>query len=241
MLRLLFIPIGYIFGLFQTGHFYGKMVGRDLHKEGSGNTGATNALRVLGLKGGLIVFFFDVLKTFIPCFAVKMIFRDDPLCYVYLMYTAIGVVLGNDYPFYLKFKGGKGVAACFGWFLALDWRIAVIGISLFFIIAFSTRYVSISSICAALFVIILVPVFRHFGWLPIQEHFTELMILICVAQAILVFRHKDNIKRLINGNENRFGKKKTEEPAKEPETEPAKEAENEEESEPEKESETETI
>ncbi len=210
MLRLLFIPFGYLFGLFQTGHFYGKLVHRDLHKEGSGNTGATNALRVLGVKGGLIVFFFDALKAFIPCFIVKMVFKDDPMKYIYLMYTAIGVVLGNDYPFYLKFKGGKGVAACFGWFLALDWRMALLGISLFFILAFSTRYVSISSISAALFVVVLTPIFVHFGWLPVQTNFAELMILICIAQTILVIRHWENLKRLANGTENRFGKKKKE-------------------------------
>ena len=149
MLRLLFIPFGYLFGLFQTGHFYGKLVHRDLHKEGSGNTGATNALRVLGVKGGLIVFFFDALKAFIPCFIVKMVFKDDPMKYIYLMYTAIGVVLGNDYPFYLKFKGGKGVAACFGWFLALDWRMALLGISLFFILAFSRNALTIIGISTA--------------------------------------------------------------------------------------------
>ncbi len=208
MLRIVFLLAGYVFGLFQTGHFYGKLVHRDLHKEGSGNTGATNALRVLGVKGGLIVFFFDALKAFIPCMIVKMLFKDDPLKYVYLMYTAIGVVLGNDFPFYLKFKGGKGVAACFGWFLAFDWRIALIAISLFFILAFSTRYVSISSITAALFALVQVPFYVHFGWLTIEKNFAEVMILICIAQSILVIRHWENLKRLKNGTENRFGKKK---------------------------------
>jgi len=208
MLRLLFIVIGYAFGLFQTGYIYGKIVHRDLKKEGSGNTGATNALRVLGVKGGLIVFFFDALKAFIPCFVVKMIFKDDPMKYVYLMYTAIGVSLGNDYPFFLKFRGGKGVAACFGWFLAFDWRIALIAISLFFILAFSTRYVSISSISAALFALILVPVFVRLGWLTIEANYAEVLILISIAQAILIVRHSENIKRLINGTENRFGSKK---------------------------------
>ena len=208
MLRLLFLLIGYGFGLFQTGYFVGKIVHRDLKNEGSGNTGATNALRVLGVKGGLVVFFFDALKAFIPCFIVKMIFKDDPIRYVYLMYTAIGVSLGNNYPFYLQFKGGKGVAACFGWFLALDWRIALLGISLFFILAFTTRYVSISSIAAALFVLVLTPVFVHFGWIDVGTHFVEVMILIAVDQCLLIYRHKDNIKRLMNGTENRFGSKK---------------------------------
>ena len=208
MLRLLFVVIGYAFGLFQTGYIYGKIVHRDLKKEGSGNTGATNALRVLGVKGGLIVFFFDALKAFIPCFVVKMIFKDDPMKYVYLMYTAIGVSLGNDYPFFLKFRGGKGVAACFGWFVAFDWRIALIAISLFFILAFSTRYVSISSISAALFALILVPVFVRLGWITIEANYAEVLILISIAQAILIVRHSENIKRLINGTENRFGSKK---------------------------------
>ena len=120
---------------------------------GSGNTGATNALRVAGIKGALIVFFFDALKAFIPCFAVRLIFRSDPYMYVYLVYTAFGVILGNDFPFYLKFKGGKGVAATCGWCFAWQWQITLLGLALFFSIAFATGYVSLASIIVALFII----------------------------------------------------------------------------------------
>ena len=104
LIRIIMIVIGYAFGLIQTGFFYGKITGNDLRKEGSGNTGATNALRTHGIKAALIIFFFDALKAFIPCFAVRMFFKDDAYCFVYLLYTALGVILGNDYPVYLRFQ-----------------------------------------------------------------------------------------------------------------------------------------
>ena len=131
LIRLLLVIVGYAFGLFQTGYIYGKITGNDLRKVGSGNTGATNALRTHGFKAAFLIFFFDALKAFIPCFAVRLIFMNDSLRWVYLMYTALGVILGNDYPFYLKFKGGKGVAATCGYAFAWNWAYTLIGLALF--------------------------------------------------------------------------------------------------------------
>ena len=209
-IRFILILIGYAFGLIQTGYFYGKITGHDLRKQGSGNTGATNALRVDGIKGGFIVFFFDALKAFIPCFAVSLIFREDAYRYVYLIYTALGVILGNDFPFYLKFKGGKGVAATCGWAFAWNWLYTLGGLALFFLIAFLTGFVSLASIIASLYIIGITAVFGfvHYGAAAFTHPvFLEFFIVVCFLSFLLIFRHKGNIKRLLTGTENRFGKR----------------------------------
>ncbi|MBP5294813.1 MAG: glycerol-3-phosphate 1-O-acyltransferase PlsY [Lachnospiraceae bacterium] len=208
LLRLLLVIVGYAFGLFQTGYFYGKITGNDLRKEGSGNTGATNALRTHGFKAAFVIFFFDALKAFIPCFAVRMIFRDDTYCFVYLMYTAFGVILGNDYPFYLKFKGGKGVAATCGYAFSWQWMYTLVGLALFFSIAFLTGYVSLASISASLFIFLCGILFGFAELGGPGPVFWEFLALVAVLQFLLVFRHWTNISRLIHGTENRFGHKK---------------------------------
>ncbi|MBD9156739.1 MAG: glycerol-3-phosphate acyltransferase, partial [Lachnospiraceae bacterium] len=93
MIRLACVAIGYVFGLFQTGYIYGELKGTDIRQHGSGNAGATNALRTLGWKAGLITLLGDCFKC---VFAVLL-----------GMYAALGVILGHNFPFYLKFKGGK--------------------------------------------------------------------------------------------------------------------------------------
>lgn len=110
MERLVCLAVGYLFGIFQTGYIYGRVHGIDIRKYGSGNSGSTNALRVMGKKAGLTVFAGDFLKTVIPCMAVRCIFKNQPdYAYVYMLYIGLGVILGHNYPFYLHFKGGKGI------------------------------------------------------------------------------------------------------------------------------------
>jgi glycerol-3-phosphate acyltransferase PlsY len=209
LIRLLLVIVGYAFGLFQTGYIYGKITGNDLRKVGSGNTGATNALRTHGFKAAFLIFFFDALKAFIPCFAVRLIFMNDSLRWVYLMYTALGVILGNDYPFYLKFKGGKGVAATCGYAFAWNWAYTLIGLALFFSLAFLTGYVSLASISASVFVFLCGVLFGiiYLGG-PASMVFWEFVLIVAVLQFLLIWRHRTNIRRLIQGTENRFGHKK---------------------------------
>ena len=120
MERIICIIIGYVFGMFQTAFFYGKMYGIDIREHGSGNAGTTNTLRVLGTKAGLIVFAGDVLKCMIAVWITTLIFKGSHADEIYLLklYTAAGAILGHNYPFYLKFKGGKGIAATAGLILA---------------------------------------------------------------------------------------------------------------------------
>ena len=162
MLRILLLIIGYFIGNLESGYLFGKHKNMDIRDYGSGNAGATNTLRVLGVKAGLIVFLGDFSKSLIPCLIVRYIFRDNvSLSYIYMLYIGLGVVLGHNFPFYLGFKGGKGVASTAGIIMALDARIAVICLLLFILVVSITRFVSLASmlvmialiICANYFVI----------------------------------------------------------------------------------------
>ena len=106
--RVICLVMGYVFGLFQTGYLYGKMNHIDIRNYGSGNSGTTNALRVMGKKAGLIVFAGDFLKTVFACLAARIIFKGSPDTDLYVLYAGLGVVLGHNFPCYLNFKGGKG-------------------------------------------------------------------------------------------------------------------------------------
>ena len=124
LLRLLCLAVGYGFGLFQTAYILGKARGIDIRQHGSGNSGTTNALRVLGTKDGLIVFAGDMLKSLFAILLTSFLFgnRYPELVWVLKMYTFAGTVLGHDFPFYMGFKGGKGVAVvagfCFAYHIA---------------------------------------------------------------------------------------------------------------------------
>ena len=201
--RILLLLIGYAFGLIQTGYFCGKHLGQDLKKAGSGNTGATNAMRVLGVKAGLLVYAGDMLKALIPCLVVKLIFQHQSVMYPYIGWTGLGVILGNNYPFYLKFNGGKAVAAASGVALALDVRLFALAIALFAVVVLLTRFVSVGSMVA------LVGAWIMSLWI-LKHPGLEFRILFALVVLLPVVRHHSNISRLMKGTENRmsFGGKK---------------------------------
>ncbi len=209
MLRILLLIIGYFIGNIETGYIFGKIHKMDIRNYGSGNAGATNTLRVLGAKAGLVVFLGDFCKSLIPCLVVRFIFRDNvSLSYIYMLYIGLGVVLGHNFPFYLGFKGGKGVASTAGIIMALDIRIAVVCLIVFIITVAITRYVSLGSI----FVMIILIGMSHFlvkfsygfgeGASPM-----EFRLLTAAVGLLSIFMHRANIKRLLSGNENKIGKK----------------------------------
>ena len=116
------LVLGYIFGCFQTGYFYGKLFkGIDVRNYGSGNAGTTNTLRTLGKPAGYIVFLGDALKAVFAVWIVRYLLFPGlgDVTKILETVTALGVVLGHNYPFYMHFKGGKGIAATFGCFLGL--------------------------------------------------------------------------------------------------------------------------
>ena len=207
MLRdiILCLFIGYVFGCFQTGYIYGRCHGIDIRNYGSGNAGTTNTLRVLGKKAGYITYLGDALKAIIAILLVKYLIYGNLLVpaldfQLLLAYTGLGVAFGHNYPFYLKFKGGKGIAVTSGVMLALDLRIGLIGIIGFLIIFFTTRYVSVGSLYMSLAFPVCVLIFY-----PGQWHLFGISV---VYRLMAWMRHRENIKRLMNGNENRFERKK---------------------------------
>ena len=194
--------VGYVFGCFQTGYFYGRLHGIDIHNYGSGNVGTTNVLRTLGKKAGYITFAGDFLKGIIAVLLIRyLIFPDGVMDSALLtLYTGFGVILGHNYPFFLKFKGGKGIAVTAGVMLAFDWRFFLIGLIVFVIIYYTTRYVSLGSLAIGILVPICCLIFYFGQW--------HLFVIGILWWLMAWWRHKDNIVRLIHGNENKFEKKK---------------------------------
>ena len=197
--------VGYVFGCFQTGYFYGKSKGIDIRNYGSGNAGTTNTLRVLGKKAGYITYLGDALKAIFAILLIKYVIYGQLIIpsmdfHLLLAYTGLGVAFGHNYPFYLNFKGGKGIATTSGVMLALDIRIGLIGIIGFFIIFFATRYVSVGSLYMSTVFPICVLVFYPGEW--------HLFIVSVVFWLMAWMRHRENIKRLMTGTENRFERKK---------------------------------
>ena len=197
------LVIGYIFGCFQTGYFYGRLHGIDIRNYGSGNVGTTNTLRTLGKKAGYITYLGDALKAVFAILLVRyLIYPASPDNLLLTMYTGFGVVLGHNYPFYLKFKGGKGIAVTSGVMLAFDIRFAIVGGIGFFLVFFLTRYVSVGSLVLAVIFPVCVLIFYPGQW--------HLFIVSLVFCAMAFWRHRSNIVRLCKGTENRFDKKKKE-------------------------------
>lgn len=207
MTRLLYLLLGYAFGLIQTGYFVSKAVGIDLSKQGSGNTGATNSLRVMGKKLGAVVFFGDFLKALIPCLIAKFLTKDSSYAYIYLLYAGLGTVLGHIYPFYLGFRGGKGVACTGAILAALDLRIMFVALLVFILTVIITRYVSLASILVMLSFIIMASLFSFnifatynlSSWLRL-----EFICLVIFIAFISIWKHRSNIQRLLMGTENKI-------------------------------------
>ena len=216
MERIVCLAIGYVFGLFQTAFMYGKMHGIDIREHGSGNAGTTNALRVLGKKAGIIVLLGDVLKTVFAILVVRLIYRDmgAETLPVLSLYAATGAILGHNFPFYLKFKGGKGIAATAGLIIAFDWRFFVVCAVVFFATFFITHYVSLGSLLVYLAFVIEMVVLGQLGLLTVTEsaHLYEMYGISLFLAVMAYIKHIPNIKRLIKGEESKtFLSKKKEE------------------------------
>ena len=203
--RIVCVLIGYVFGLFQTAYFYGKAHGIDIRQHGSGNAGTTNTLRVLGTKAGLIVFAGDCLKCMVAVFLVKLIFNNfyPESIYLLALYTGMGTILGHNYPFYLGFKGGKGIAATAGLVLSFHPYFIPTGVILFFGTFLITHYVSLGSLlvyAGLMTQIVLSGVYGLFeGTSPAQ--IVEMYIIMGFLTAMAYWKHRENIVRLLKGEE----------------------------------------
>lgn len=205
MERIICLLMGYVFGLFQTAFFYGKSKGIDIRQHGSGNSGTTNALRVLGRKAGLIVLVGDCLKCILAVGVTRLIFGESHADMIYLLciYAAAGAILGHNFPFYMGFKGGKGIASTAGLILSLHPYLIPMGVVLFFGTFFLTHYVSLGSLLVYLGFVIEIIVLGQLGIFQgmSQPCLNEMYVVAFLLAVMAYWRHRENIVRLLQGNE----------------------------------------
>jgi glycerol-3-phosphate acyltransferase PlsY len=198
------VLVGYLLGSIPTGFLVAKARGIDIRTVGSGNIGATNVVRSLGKSAGVFVFLADALKGWLAVVAVSAVVSsglklpNDPATQEWLRICAgFSAILGHNYTCWLYFKGGKGVATSAGVLLALmPWGLVII-FGIWVVVVGATRFVSLASICAA-------SALPLAAWVNRES---PRMVLVTTAMAALaVFKHRANIKRLLNGTENRMGR-----------------------------------
>ena len=204
----LFIVVGsYLLGSLPIGYIVGKIAGVDIRKSGSGNIGATNVLRVLGKKYGYTVFFLDALKGFavvrISLALVSTTPAAQPYANLFALLGAVVCVIGHSFPVWLNFRGGKGVATSAGVIIGLMPLAAIIVFPIWFIVFEICRYVSVASICAAISLPITIALFLRF---KVMNSVVLLYFSIALA-VVVVWRHRSNFSRLLNGTEQRFTRK----------------------------------
>lgn len=204
MERIICLVMGYVFGLFQTAYLYGKMNGIDIRNYGSGNAGTTNTLRVLGTKAGLIVLFGDIMKCILAVVVTGLLFEKShpEMIYLLKMYAAAGAILGHNFPFYLKFKGGKGIAATAGLILSFHPYLIPVGVILFFGAFLTTHYVSLGSLLVYAGFLIEIIVMGQQGVFGMSQALLNEMYVIAAFLTIMAYyKHRENIKRLLSGTE----------------------------------------
>ena len=202
----------YLIGSISFAVVFSKIFMKDdIRSHGSGNAGTTNMMREGGFLPGALTFICDALKGFVACLVGKLVFEHfaDSSAIAFGIYGAficgVACMLGHVYPIFFQFKGGKGIATSVGIFAVCCPIAIVIGLLVFALVLFITRYVSVSSITAAITVVALTLVFYNKNAL-----FWPQAVLAAIMGIIVILKHVENIKRIINGTENkiRLGGKK---------------------------------
>ena len=213
LIAVLTFVLAYLLGSINFAVIFSKaFTKKDIRESGSGNAGATNVMRVNGFLPGMLTFIFDALKGFLACFIGKIVFEiyiateiasiwSAPYSAAYI--CAVLCMLGHIFPIFFGFKGGKGVATSVGIFAVCCPIAIIIGLAVFAVIAFISRYVSLASLTATVVVITLATVFRNADTPALFQ------IISCLIMAGLIYyKHISNIKRLLSGTENKVGSKK---------------------------------
>ncbi len=203
--NLLCLVIGYFCGCISSAYIVGKFYHMDIRNSGSGNAGTTNVLRTLGKLPALMTFVGDFLKGAIPVLIVRLFIGTQQNWYLLCLYIGLGVVLGHNYPFYLKFKGGKGIAVTAAVVTATAHPLViVIGLTLFIGAVALTRYVSVGSLIVAWYIPANTVALYHNN-----AHFVHMLVISLFFTALAYYQHRQNIVRLLNGTENKlWGNKK---------------------------------
>jgi glycerol-3-phosphate acyltransferase PlsY len=195
------LAAGYLLGSLNTAAIVGKIYGKDISVHGSKSAGLTNTLRVLGRSAAAFVLAGDILKGVIACLiGLRLgvyVYSGGTRDCVSLLTAGAGAVLGHNWPMYFGFKGGKGVLTAVTVMFMCNWVMALMSLGVFVLIVALTRYVSFGTICATVFFVTIsfVPVFRSTAYFQV---FT------CLTAFVLIFKHRENIQRLLSGTENRL-------------------------------------
>lgn len=208
--RIISLGIGYLCGQFLSGFIYGKKEKVDLRKTGSGNVGTTNTLRTLGVKAGILTLVGDILKVFLAMFLSWLIFRGRYPQEIRLLelYAGVGAILGHDFPVYMKFKGGKGIASTGGLLIAFCPIAVPVSLGIFILLVAVTRYVSLGSIIGVASVAIQMVILGQLGLINVpDEYLMEVYIIFAFVSILAIVLHHANIGRLMNGTEHKFSLK----------------------------------
>jgi glycerol-3-phosphate acyltransferase PlsY len=194
--QVLSIALSYLLGAVPFGLIFTKALSRvDIRTVGSGNIGATNVLRAAGKKAAVLTLLADAVKGYLPVLIVNALFHDDPLT----MLAGAAAILGHNFPVYLKFKGGKGVATGYGIMLAVSPWIGLACLLAWLVAAYLWRYSSLSALVS----FALYPLLTFAAALP-DSRPEELLSLFLFG--LIYYRHRENIKRLLAGAESKIGK-----------------------------------
>jgi glycerol-3-phosphate acyltransferase PlsY len=198
--------VGYLLGSCPNGLLICNALGVDIRKQGSGNIGATNVLRVVGKKWGYLVFALDALKGLVAVLVGYLVARVSPSgasgMDLFGIIGGVACILGHTFPMWLRFRGGKGVATSAGVLLGLM-PVAVVSVFLVWLLFFQiSRYVSLASIAAAISLPILVAIYLHFGLVS----GSALLPFSMIIAVIVIWRHRSNMQRLFQGREEPFEK-----------------------------------
>ena len=199
--------LGYLFGSFPAGYVAGRLAGTDVRSAGSGNIGATNVLRVLGKRWGYAVFFIDAFKGFAAVRLALFFAQHWPQTKPYAEYFAILAgamcIVGHNFPVWLGFKGGKGVATSAGTLFGMMPLVVPVILIIWIILFETTRYVSVASMAAAISLPLVTGLFL---WLKFLDEPALLYFTTAIALLVL-WRHRSNFSRLLKGTEQRFTRK----------------------------------
>ena len=195
------VALGYLLGSLNTGVIVGKIYGKDIRSHGSKSAGLTNTLRVLGKSAAVFVLAGDILKGVIAClvglhFGVY-VYSGEAIDSVSLLAAGAGAVTGHNWPVYFGFKGGKGALTAATVMFMVDWVMAVICLGFFVILVASTRYVSLSTICATM-------LFVAISFIPVFGNTIYFNIFSFLIAFIIIYKHKENVQRLLSGTENKL-------------------------------------
>ena len=198
------LVLGYVLGSFSTGYIMGLLNHVDIREMGSGNAGTTNAFRTLGKKAGVITLIGDMLKAILVVLLIRfVIYKDVDYVKLLELICGFGCVLGHNFPVWLKFHGGKGIAVTAGVFIAIDPWILPVGLPLFAVLVLTTKYVSVGSLA----VLTLFTIWNAIRFTA-EPYYAWIVIVSCMYTVMAFIQHRQNIKRLMNGTENKIGHKK---------------------------------